>query len=61
MNQQEIEQFKADFRQIVGMRLERPIEQINARLGRIEELLRRMDDRLEKLENNPPYMTGRPE
>ena len=51
MNQhQMIDQLKAEFRQIIEARLERPIEQINRRLSLIEETLQHMDDQIKGLD-----------
>ena len=51
MNQhQMIDQFKAEVRQILETRLERPIEVINTRLARVEERLNNIDDRIRSLD-----------
>ena len=51
MNQhQMIDQLKAEVRQILETRLERPIEVINTRLSHVEETLNNIDDRIRSLD-----------
>ena len=51
MDQQQLDQLKAEFRQVFETRLERPIEQINSRLSRVEETLNNIDDQNRSLDD----------
>ncbi|MCY4606358.1 MAG: hypothetical protein OXE49_19150 [Gemmatimonadetes bacterium] len=93
MNQRQFDAFRAELRQMIETRIERPLDEINTRLAHVEEKLKEhdgrfdaldkkigevadrvdhhfanlakkiniIDERLQKMEDKPPYATGRPE
>ena len=61
MTPQQLDSLKAEIKQILSVRIERPIDQIKTSLAHLEHKINIIDERLEKLEGKPPYMTGRPE
>lgn len=51
MNQQQIDSFKAELRQMIETRIERPISQINQRLGHIEQEQREQSAKMDALDS----------
>ena len=51
MNQQQFDAFKAEMRQMIQTRIERPINEIHQRLGHIEQVQREMDAKMDGLDS----------
>ena len=51
MNQQQFDAFKAEMRQMIQTRIERPIDEIHQRLGHIEQAQREMDAKMDGLDS----------
>ena len=51
MDQQQFDAFKAEMRQMIQTRIERPINEIHQRLGHIEQVQREMDAKLDGLDS----------
>ena len=50
MNQRQLDAFKAELRQMIETRIERPLEEINTRLAHVEEKRKEHDGRFDELE-----------
>ena len=49
MNQEQLDNFKAELRRIIETRIERPIDQINTRLAYLEKKLKEHDQHFEQI------------
>ena len=50
MNQRQFDACKAELRQMIATRIERPLDEINTRLAHVEEKLKEYDSRFDALE-----------
>ena len=51
MNQQQFDTFKSEMRQMIQTRIERPVDEMNQRLGHIEQVQREMDAKMDVLDS----------
>ena len=59
MSQEQFDRLKAEMRQIIGIRLERPIEQIHRRLEHIEAVLEQSEGHLEQTHRSLRHIEAR--